>query len=141
MIFVLDTSVIGFAEQRFPTTMRRLNEALAVEENDVVTTIVTVEERLNGWLPVCRRAKDGRQRAEAYASLQKAIELLLSRKWLPFDDKAANIFDQLRAQKIRIGTNDLAIAAITLSVNGILITRNTIDFERVPNLTIEDWTK
>jgi len=60
---------------------------------------------------------------------------------LPFDENAAEIFNQLRASKLRIGTNDLAIAAITLSINGILVTRNTVDFERVPNLVIEDWTK
>lgn len=59
---------------------------------------------------------------------------------LPFDETAANIFDELRVQKIRIGTNDLAIAAITLSVSGILITRNIVDFQRVPNLSLEDWT-
>ena len=60
---------------------------------------------------------------------------------LPFDETAATIFDQLRAQRIRIGTNDLAIAAITLSVRGILVTRNTVDFQRVPDLLIEDWTQ
>lgn len=59
---------------------------------------------------------------------------------LPFDDTAASIFEQLRARKIRIGTNDLAIAAITLSVSGILVTRNTVDFQRVPNLPLEDWS-
>ncbi|MBI1759899.1 MAG: type II toxin-antitoxin system VapC family toxin [Acidobacteria bacterium] len=60
---------------------------------------------------------------------------------LPFDDVAATIFNQLRAQKVRVKTNDLSIAAITLSVNGILVTRNMVDFERVPGLVIEDWTK
>jgi len=60
---------------------------------------------------------------------------------LPFDDVAATIFDKLRGQKIRIGTNDLAIAAITLSVNGILVTRNAVDFQRVPGPVFEDWTK
>jgi len=59
---------------------------------------------------------------------------------LPFDAAAAAIFDELRAQRLRIGTNDLAIAAITLSTSGILLTRNAVDFERIPNLLFEDWT-
>lgn len=62
------------------------------------------------------------------------------RKTLPFDEVASLLFDQLRAQKIRIGTNDLAIAAITLSVGGILVTRNITDFQRIPGLVLEDWT-
>jgi tRNA(fMet)-specific endonuclease VapC len=60
---------------------------------------------------------------------------------LPFDAAAAAIFDELRGQKLRIGTNDLAIAAITLSTGGVLLTRNAVDFERIPNLLFEDWTK
>ncbi|WP_308189044.1 type II toxin-antitoxin system VapC family toxin [Nostoc mirabile] len=43
-------------------------------------------------------------------------------------------------QRIRIGTQDLRITAITLSVNGTLVTRNRKDFEKVPNLRLEDWT-
>ncbi|MDZ8222519.1 hypothetical protein [Nostoc sp. ChiVER01] len=42
-------------------------------------------------------------------------------------------------QRIRIVTQDLLrIAAITLSANGILVTRNRKDFEKVSNLLLED---
>jgi len=44
-------------------------------------------------------------------------------------------------KKFEIGVNDLAIAAIALSVSGVLVTRDIVDFQRVPNLQIEDWTK
>ena len=43
-------------------------------------------------------------------------------------------------QKVRIGTMDLRIAATAISNGLILLTRNTVDFERVPGLTLEDWT-
>ncbi|MEH2414390.1 type II toxin-antitoxin system VapC family toxin [Nostoc sp.] len=59
---------------------------------------------------------------------------------LGFDQYAINCYEDLIRQRIRIGTQDLRIAAITLSVNGILVTRNRKDFEKVPNLRFEDWT-
>ena len=57
---------------------------------------------------------------------------------LPFDVTAAKIFE---LKKFEIGVNDLAIAAIALSVSGVLVTRDIVDFQHVPNLQIEDWTK
>ena len=53
---------------------------------------------------------------------------------------AAQQFQLLHAQRIRIGTQDLRIAAIALANNCIVVTRNRRDFARVPDLTIEDWT-
>ncbi|MDC7235379.1 MAG: type II toxin-antitoxin system VapC family toxin [Spirochaetales bacterium] len=39
-----------------------------------------------------------------------------------------------------IGPNDLLIAATAKASNAILITHNTGEFSRVPDLKIEDWT-
>jgi tRNA(fMet)-specific endonuclease VapC len=138
-LYVMDTDTVGFAFQRHPTVLQHIR-SLPVGDS-VVTTIITFGEDLGGWLPACRRALNGVARAWAYARLQRGLDFY--RQWvcLPFDTTAAIIFDQLRAQKLRISTNDLAIAAITLSVNGILVTRNTVDFQRVPGLMMEDWTK
>ncbi|RKZ39207.1 MAG: type II toxin-antitoxin system VapC family toxin [Candidatus Parabeggiatoa sp. nov. 3] len=62
---------------------------------------------------------------------------------LPFDDKAAKIFGEIRAHLARLGTPigpyDLQIAAIALAHNVTLVTHNTREFSRVPNLQIEDW--
>lgn len=49
-------------------------------------------------------------------------------------------YEQLRQQKIRIGTRDLRIGAIALSAGGTVVTRNARDFLRIPGLSIENWT-
>jgi tRNA(fMet)-specific endonuclease VapC len=40
-----------------------------------------------------------------------------------------------------IGSNDLFIASIVLSHNGILVTHNINEFRRIPQLKLEDWVK
>ena len=59
---------------------------------------------------------------------------------VPFDQAAEDQFQLLRSQKIRIGTQDLKIAAIALANNLIVVTRNQRDFGKVPGLTVEDWS-
>lgn len=62
---------------------------------------------------------------------------------LPFDDKAARFYARIRAQLKKAGTpigpNDLLIASIALANNLILVTHNSREFGRVPNLVLEDW--
>ena len=137
-LYVLDTDLCGFAQQEHPKVLQRFQHL--AEDDEVVTTIVTFGEDLSGWLPACRRARDGSARAKAYDRLQIGLDFYRDKDCLPFDEVASALFDQFRAHRIRIGTNDLAIAAITLSVGGILVTRNIIDFQRVPDLVLEDWT-
>jgi tRNA(fMet)-specific endonuclease VapC len=59
---------------------------------------------------------------------------------LSYDAQAEAYFQSLCAQKIRIGTQDLKIAAIALSQEATLITRNRQDFELVQGLAFEDWS-
>ena len=59
---------------------------------------------------------------------------------LDFDEEAAAELQRLRSMKIRIGTMDLKIAAIVLVHDATLLTRNLVDFRKVPGLKAEDWT-
>ena len=43
------------------------------------------------------------------------------------------------SQRIRIGTMDLKIAAITIANNATLLSRNLKDFNKVTGLEVEDW--
>ncbi|MEM9271922.1 MAG: type II toxin-antitoxin system VapC family toxin [Cyanobacteria bacterium P01_F01_bin.143] len=62
---------------------------------------------------------------------------------LPFDDDAALIYGNIRAhlakQGTPIGSNDLQIAAIALCNDLVLVTHNTREFSRIPDLHLEDW--
>jgi tRNA(fMet)-specific endonuclease VapC len=54
-----------------------------------------------------------------------------------------NFFGEIRAYLARlgkpIGPYDMQIAAIALAHNVILVTHNTREFSRIPDLQIEDW--
>lgn len=59
---------------------------------------------------------------------------------MPFDESAQAIFNRLRAQRPRVGTQDLRIAAVALSQEATLVIRNRQDFAGIPSLPIEDWS-
>lgn len=139
MFYVFDTNICRLAIEKHPAIVGR-TAALPAGDR-VCTTMISFGESVGGWLPYCLRANAGKERAHYYGLLYEVFSFYRGMLCLPFDDVAATIFDHLRAQKVRVKTNDLSIAAITLSVNGILVTRNIVDFERVPGLVIEDWTK
>ena len=62
---------------------------------------------------------------------------------LPFDGNAAAIYGQIRVRLEKLGTPigayDLQIAAIAMSNNLTLVTHNTREFQRVEELSLEDW--
>jgi tRNA(fMet)-specific endonuclease VapC len=47
----------------------------------------------------------------------------------------------MKRRKLKLGKMDLRIAATVLERAAILVTRNVRDFQRVPGLRTEDWTK
>jgi tRNA(fMet)-specific endonuclease VapC len=53
--------------------------------------------------------------------------------------KAATIRNTLQKQGTPIGAYDIQIAAIALSLDMILLTNNTREFERVNGLKLENW--
>lgn len=64
---------------------------------------------------------------------------------LPFSDKAASLYGNIRAKLEKegqiIGAYDLLIGSHALSEKLVLVTNNTNEFNRIPNLQIENWVK
>lgn len=137
-IWVLDTDHLSFLQRSNPIVVARL---LQVPVHLRTTTIVNVEEQLRGRFAKLASVKRMDEWVPAYRQFQQTLNELLPLRILPFDEVAAATFTQLKATVKQVGTQDLKIAAIVLSVNGILGTRNTVDFGRVPGLVTEDWTQ
>jgi len=103
-------------------------------------TIITVEEQLRGRLSQIRKARTAGVYIKACAALHDTIRLFSSINILDFANDANAHFEALRSAKIRVGSQDLRIAAIALATGNILVTRNRSDFGQVPGLVIEDWS-
>jgi tRNA(fMet)-specific endonuclease VapC len=139
-LWVLDTDHLSLLERGNSKIRGRLEEA---DTNSVAITIITAEEKVKGRLAAIN-SLSGIERVDrlavAYRALQSTIEDLQTLTILPFSELARDRYRELLEQKIRVGSHDLRIAAITLAVDGILVTRNRRDFERVADLQIADWS-
>ena len=58
-----------------------------------------------------------------------------------FDEPAADRFEALRKQRIRVGTQDVKIASIALEHDALLLSANLRDFEQIPGLRVENWAR
>ena len=118
--------------------MQRLRSST---DREIATTIVSVEEQMRGWLQVIARYRDPMQQIAYYDKLIEFIRFFNTWTILPLQASAVQVFHDLQKAKVRIPTTDLKIAAITLDHGALLLTRNAIDFQRVPGLHFEDWTR
>ena len=135
-IYVFDTDHLSLYGRANPCLIAKLRES----EIRLTTTVINVEEQLRGRLAQVSEIKDGENQSTAYQLLTDTILMLSEFDVLQYDAKAREIYQLLKTQRIRVGTQDMRIASIVIAYNGILLTRNRKDFEKIPNLMIEDWT-
>jgi predicted nucleic acid-binding protein len=111
-----------------------LNRLKKLPRRDQFTTTITIGEVYYGLMKASNRTR-----------LLKLFEdVLLPRATiLPFDFSAAKKYGDIRSFLEKQGTPlahaDLQIASIALSMNMTLITGNLKHFQRVPQLTVENW--
>jgi tRNA(fMet)-specific endonuclease VapC len=134
---ILDTDHVSLLERKEPLVVETFNRFLPEE---TAITVITWEEQMRGRLNVIRQAKTSEQRIIGYTRLCSTINFLSAFRVVNFDQIADSYYQELRHQKIRIGTQDLLIASVVLSIGATLITRNQRDFGKVPGLILEDWS-
>jgi tRNA(fMet)-specific endonuclease VapC len=140
-MIVLDTDHLSVLERSDQPGSGALCARLAhLPPAEVVTTIISYEEQMRGWMAYLARARSVAHQVEAYRRLLQHLDNYRRIPVLAFDEAAAVAFQQLRRARLRIGTMDLKIAAIAVSHDATLLSRNLADFRQVPDLQVEDWT-
>ena len=106
---------------------------------DVLTTVITVYEQIEGRFKNIQSARTPQSTALAYQQFAQTFLYLRDLPVADFNEAAVLRFDSLLKMKLNVGKNDLRIAAIALEAGGIVVTRNLRDFGRVPGLVCENW--
>jgi tRNA(fMet)-specific endonuclease VapC len=140
--YLFDTDHITFLQRRSAPEYAALAARIAQHTPaDFALSVVSFHEQALGGHSFLNQARTTAEVIRGYALLQEILQCFLTAPVLPFEATAAAVFDGLRAQKIRLATMDLRIAAIALSRGLVLLTRNVSDFSKVPGLVTEDWTQ
>ena len=140
-MYLLDTDHLGILQLRDGDLHAKLQSRLArIGRGDVLLSIVSFHEQLNGWHAYLRKQRTPEQVVYAYSRLESLIADYGKWEVASFGLDAEQTYLSLRKQRVRIGTMDLRIAAMALVRDYTVLTRNLVDFEQVPGLKVEDWT-
>jgi len=128
---MLDTNICIYIIKNKPLSVREKFQEFEVGELCIST--ITVSELMYGAYKSQHREKN-----------LKAIEhFLMPFNVLEYDYKASVSYGKIRAglekQGKVIGGLDMLIAAHSLSLDTILVTNNTKEFERVQGLELDNW--
>jgi tRNA(fMet)-specific endonuclease VapC len=142
MPFLLDTDHLSILHRRSQPECDRLVARLEqYPADDIATTIISFHELVKGWMAYLNRSRTSEHVVRAYAELETIWRSFCKMNVISFGPEAEHWFAEMRKQGIRIGTMDLRIACVALETASVVLTRNRVDFEKVPGLRVEDWTE
>lgn len=134
--YILDTDIITYQQRGDQRIIQKLE---LLDPNEVAVTVVSMYEQLRGRLANINRKQSVLQLQRAFELLERTQTYYCRVPIVSFDNDARIIYEQLRKLKLRIGTQDTQIAAITLTHSAILVTNNQRHFSRIPNLQLASW--
>jgi tRNA(fMet)-specific endonuclease VapC len=139
--YLLDTDHISILQRQAGSEYVTLLMQIAqYPSTDLACSIISFHEQILGCHTYISQARRVEDVVRGYGMLAQVLQDFTEALVIPFDAAAAVVFEGLIGQRVRVGTMDLRIAAIALSREMVLVTRNTSDFHKVPGLRIEDWT-
>ncbi len=131
MKFMLDTNTCIYIIKKKPESVFARFKSMHI--GDVAISTITLAELQFG----VSHSSQPDQNREALNSFIIPLEIT------PFDEAAAvchgRIRAYLQARGITIGAMDMLIAAHAQSLSSTLVTNNTKEFERIPDLPLENW--
>lgn len=134
-----DTDILSDLVDRHPVYVHRLQ---AIPEVDRYVPVVVVEEVFRGRLDGIRKAQAGQTKislSRAYDLFAESVQGVRDFHLLPYTATADAQFRQWKAAKVRVGSQDLRIAAIAVAHGATFVTRNARDYALVPGLTFDVW--
>ena len=139
-MIILDTDHLSILKYRDGERSIRLIhrlETARITGDQIGTSVVTLEEQMRGWLASLAKERRVHRQVTAYRELGNLIEFFRGFYLVPFDDAAADLFENWN--RIRISSTDRKIAAISIVRNALLLTSNRRDYEQIPGLRFENW--
>jgi tRNA(fMet)-specific endonuclease VapC len=139
-VFLFDTNHISVWQRGEGAHYEKLCTHLEHHSGDqIFVCVVSFHELVNGWNAYSVKKRSSESLVRTYFEFERILKDFSVMQMLSFDRKAADVFEELSHQRLRVGSMDLRIAAIAIANQMTLITQNTVDFERIPGLSIEDW--
>lgn len=132
MKLLLDTNICIYIIKQQPATV--IKHFLEYQVGDIGISSITLSELRYGVAKSTHREKNA-----------KALdEFIIPLEVVSFDEDAAHAYGDIRATLEKsgtpIGAMDMLIAAHAVSLGIPLVTNNTREFARIPDINIIDWT-
>ena len=128
--YMLDTNIIIYTINNRPDHIRTLFKR---HEGQICISSVTLGELVFG----AEHSEQVERNLSDIGAMTARLEVL------PYENKAAYQFGQIRAELYRtgqpIGPYDMMIAGHAKATGLILVTNNIKEFTRVPGLLLENW--
>ena len=133
MTYMLDTNICIYAMKKKPEkVLQRFKDEL---NNGICISSITLAELEYGM----KRSSDPIRNEQALLRFLAPLSIL------PFGSAAASEYGEIRAflqsKGTPIGSLDMLIAGHAKAEDLILVTNNVREFDRVPDLEIENWAE